>query len=365
VNGPKQWDLGFPGPPLLIGSVAGTFRTPQGGGGGGGGGGAASGTSGGGGAGGGIIALIAKTIINTGTISANGGAGAAASGTGPCGGGGGGGGGVVYMQYGTLTNSGTISANGGVGGAGVGTFVEGDAGTASVGTASDTDGTLYTSSQTPALGNPYFIAVMNTVSSGTPEVPGIRIRGNVSVPAGQWKNDVITQLGTAVNGQQRITVWWTRAGNNALAEIIEAYFAATQTSCDIMMVPMAVTSAGLYGQAPGTANAPIVQVVPGTATAATTLVITLAAEQTDSITFGFFAVAANVTMTGANFTAGTALANSAPAGQMRHEAFAGQDTTVDMTTVANQNWVGVAIECQQGKRGSDGFPGRVVQVPTV
>jgi hypothetical protein len=366
VNGPKQWDLGFPGPPLLIGSVAGTFRTPQGGGGGGGGAGAASGTSGAGGAGGGIVALIAKTIINTGTISANGGAGSAASGTGPCGGGGGGGGGVVYMQYGTLTNSGTISANGGVGGAGVGTFVEGDAGTSSVGTASDTDGTLYTSTQTPALGNPYFIAVMNTVSAGTPEVPGIRIRGNVAVPAGQWKNDVITQLGTAVNGTQRITVWWTRAGNSALSEIIEAYFTATQTSCDIMFVPMAVTSAGLFGQAPGTANAPIVQVVTGTATAATTLVITLATEQTDSITFGFFAVAANVTMTaGANFTAGTALANSAPAGQMRHEAFAGQDVTVDMTTVANQNWVGVAIECQQGKRGSDGFPGRVVQVPTV
>lgn len=90
-------------------------------GGGGGGGGGGSGASGG------FVSIFAKTLINSGTISANGGNGGnganggnANSGTGnECGGGGGGGagsggsGGVVVLVYGSLTNTGTISANGG------------------------------------------------------------------------------------------------------------------------------------------------------------------------------------------------------------------------------------------------------------
>jgi hypothetical protein len=360
VGGIRQFDNGLPqGPIFIIGSGS-TIRTIQGGGGGGGGAGAASGSSGAGGAGGGIVAISAKAIVNTGTISANGGNGSAGSGTGPVGGGGGGGGGTVYLQYATLTNSGTIQAIGGTGGAGSGTFVEGDARTTSVGTASDTDGKLYTHASTPSIGKPYFIAVMNTVASGTPEVPTIRVRNNVALP-GYYKNDVITQLGTAVNGLQRITVFITRVANATLGQTIEAVFAATQTSCDMMTVDTTEVNAQVVPMPYG-----VKQTVTGTATAATTLVITLAAEQTDSITYGFFAVQANVTMTaGAGFTAGTALANAAPAGQMRHESVGGQDTTVDMTTVGAQSWVGVAVEIQQGLKASDGFPGRVVQIPVV
>ena len=76
--------------------------------------------SGGGGSGGGVMVLVAKTIINGGTISVNGGNGANAAGIYDSGGGGGGGGGCMVLIYNSLTNTGTISASGGTGGAGAG-----------------------------------------------------------------------------------------------------------------------------------------------------------------------------------------------------------------------------------------------------
>jgi hypothetical protein len=78
-----------------------------------------SGLGGGAGAGGGILAIIAKSITNTGTISANGGNGengANATGTGRRGGGGGGGGGAVILVYMEIPTVGTVTANGGNGG---------------------------------------------------------------------------------------------------------------------------------------------------------------------------------------------------------------------------------------------------------
>jgi hypothetical protein len=196
-------------------------------------------------------------------------------------------------------------------------------------------------------------------------LPTVRCRDSGQIP-GQYRASAILQLGTVTNTQQRLTVYMTRFVDLS-AVTLEVLFPATQTSCDIMTV-RAATAAALWGEVnaagsfPGT---PVVQVVTGTATAATTLVVTLAALQTDSHTVGFFAVQANVTMTaGAGFTASTALTNAAPAGQMRHEAVGGQDTTVDMTTAAGQTWVGIAIEIQQGRASMPGFPGRVVQIPS-
>lgn len=362
TGGLQQWDAGAAAGMLLIGQQSGTFRTPQGGGGGGGGAGAASGTSGGGGAGGGIIYIAARTIVNqaSGIISVKGGAGAAGTGTGPVGGGAGGGGGSIYLVYHSLTNTGSITAAGGVGGAGSGTFVEGDAGTGSAGTASDTDGTYFTHTGNIAAGQYYLLAVMSTVSAGTPEVPTFRLRNSVQEPGANRAE--IDQLATVTNGTQRLTVYIARPTDTVNNSYVwEAVFAATQTSCDIMIVAVSVTAVGLYGWSPG--GLPVIQTATNTATASTTCVVTLAAEQADSITFGFFSVAANVTITaGAGFTGGTALTNAAPAGQLRHEALAGQDTTVDATTVAGQNWCGIAVELQQGKRGSDGAAGRVVQI---
>lgn len=120
------------------------FLTSTGAGGGGGGGGPggnpnngnsfnSGGGGGGGGAGsnGGIVCIFAKSIINTGIISANGGTGGTAGNGGLSfggqmdnwnGGGGGGGaggsGGIVLLVYSSLSNSGIISANGGTGGVG-------------------------------------------------------------------------------------------------------------------------------------------------------------------------------------------------------------------------------------------------------
>ena len=99
----------------LIGGGAG------GSGGGSGGGDVTRGACGGaGGSGGGVIGIWAKTLTNTGTISANGGAGGAGGNTdgasGAGGGGGGGGGGFIYIIYDTIT-VGTITATGGTGGA--------------------------------------------------------------------------------------------------------------------------------------------------------------------------------------------------------------------------------------------------------
>jgi hypothetical protein len=98
-------------------------------GGAGGGGGAAtvtaitSGTfiSGGGGSGAGIVWISAKTIANSGNISAKGGNGASASvgvGTGEVGGGGGGGGGLVAIITKSTSVGGTVSVAGGTGGTG-------------------------------------------------------------------------------------------------------------------------------------------------------------------------------------------------------------------------------------------------------
>ena len=98
-------------------------------GGAGGGGGAAtitaitSGTfiSGGGGSGAGIVWIAAKTIANSGNISAKGGNGANASvgvGTGEVGGGGGGGGGLVAIITKSTSVGGTVSVAGGTGGTG-------------------------------------------------------------------------------------------------------------------------------------------------------------------------------------------------------------------------------------------------------
>ena len=79
------------------------------------------GGGGGSGATGGVIEIIAKTITNNGTISANGGAGGrggdAGSGAAGGGGGGGGSGGVIVLIYKALT-AGTITATGGAGGGG-------------------------------------------------------------------------------------------------------------------------------------------------------------------------------------------------------------------------------------------------------
>ncbi len=105
------------------------------GGGGGGGDGSpdsdsAGGGGGGGGTGGGMVAIYAKSITNTGTISSNGGiggdggdgrAGNAGGNKGGNGGGGAGGnGGVVVLVYNTITNSGSITVTAGTGGLGGG-----------------------------------------------------------------------------------------------------------------------------------------------------------------------------------------------------------------------------------------------------
>lgn len=101
-------------------------------GGAGGGGGAATvatytaGTfiSGGGGSGAGIVWIAAKSIVNSGRISAQGGNGANASlgtGTGGCGGGGGGGGGLVGIITQSTSIGGTVSVTGGLGGTGAAT----------------------------------------------------------------------------------------------------------------------------------------------------------------------------------------------------------------------------------------------------
>lgn len=99
-----------------------------GGAGAGGGGGDGTNAGGGGGAGGGILVLSAKSIVNSGTISANGGNGATRV-AGNVGGGGGGGGGAVYLVYNTFSGN-AATADGGAAGNGVGTGSNGVAGSA-------------------------------------------------------------------------------------------------------------------------------------------------------------------------------------------------------------------------------------------
>jgi hypothetical protein len=93
VEGPYSADLAVKA--RVIGTTA--FALLQGGAGGGAGGGDGTNLSGGGGGGGGIIVVAAKTLVGTGTISAQGGAGGAANATGTPSGGGGGGGGCIII----------------------------------------------------------------------------------------------------------------------------------------------------------------------------------------------------------------------------------------------------------------------------
>jgi hypothetical protein len=90
-----------------------------------------AGLGGGSGSTGGVVEILAKTIINTGTISAiggNGGNGTNNSGSAAGGGGGAGGsGGVIVLMYKNLTDTGTISVTGGTGGTG-GTNAAGNCG---------------------------------------------------------------------------------------------------------------------------------------------------------------------------------------------------------------------------------------------
>jgi hypothetical protein len=104
-----------------ITASAGASRYIGGGGGGGAGGGDGSNSGGGGGGAGGVAAILAKTIINNGTITANGGNGANGTGGNAGGGAGGGGGLSVVFTLSSITGTGTITATAGTAGSGVGT----------------------------------------------------------------------------------------------------------------------------------------------------------------------------------------------------------------------------------------------------
>jgi hypothetical protein len=99
-----------------------------GGGAGGGGGGKTAGTAGDGGPGGGAFAVVAKALVNNGSIHSNGKPGTNAT-SGDGGGGGGGQGGVIVAVSDELSGPGTYAATGGLPGTGFGGGVTGDAGT--------------------------------------------------------------------------------------------------------------------------------------------------------------------------------------------------------------------------------------------
>jgi hypothetical protein len=117
---------------VLNGTVgyASTVSTISGGSGGSGGGGDGTNKGGGGGTGGSLVAVLARSFVNTGTLSAVGGNGFAPT-LGNCGGGGGGGGGGVFVfSINPAINTGTTTVLGGVGAVGVGTGISGGNGTA-------------------------------------------------------------------------------------------------------------------------------------------------------------------------------------------------------------------------------------------
>lgn len=110
-------------PALAVGQVARASGTSQLSGGTGGGAGAGDGTNRGGcgGGGGGVLILVAKTIVNNGTIAANGGNGGPAGGGNASGGGGGGAGAIIALSDSVATGSGVWQTNPGTGGAKAGT----------------------------------------------------------------------------------------------------------------------------------------------------------------------------------------------------------------------------------------------------
>jgi hypothetical protein len=353
---------------MLIDVTTASRNQPQFGTGGGAGAGATSGVSGGGGAGGGVIIIAAKTITNqaSGIISAKGGAGGNGSGTGPVGGGGGGGGGNIYLIYDSYTNSGSVTVDGGAGGTGSGTtdLTSGALPSTDQVTASDTDAAYYTA--TIGLNNQgtvEFLTIVNTKSGGG-DIPTSVTRKSGFVTPDQFlmENGGYTQLATVVNGDQRMTLYWTRApmnsGDGGYATVA-VEFPATQTSCSIRSTAWAGGSQ--------TADITIQEVQTGTATAATTLSINLAGPVIGGYEIIWTAVQANVTISKeaawtANLQAG---AHAAPAGNNRGAYFrGGTDTTAAMTTAANQNWVGIAVDIRSGSgSGEKGFPGRIVQIP--
>jgi hypothetical protein len=97
----------------------------------GGGGGAGDGANkgGGGGSGGGPIAILAYSVVNTGTLTSAGGAGGTPA-AGNCGGGGGGSGGPILIYTLSAWTAGTTAVTAGAAGSGVGTGASGTAGAA-------------------------------------------------------------------------------------------------------------------------------------------------------------------------------------------------------------------------------------------
>ena len=115
---------------ILTGSTSfgGSLKVVGGSAGGGGGGGDGSNSGGGGGGGAGIVAILAWSVVNSGTISANGGNGANGV-AGNAGGGGGAAGGLILIYTLAAWTAGTTSVAGGTQGSGVGTGTAGTAGT--------------------------------------------------------------------------------------------------------------------------------------------------------------------------------------------------------------------------------------------
>lgn len=111
-----------------LANINGTVQSINGGSGGGGGGGDGTNSGGGGGGGGGNVAIMAWTVVNTGTINVNGGNGGNGAGGNAGGGGGGAGGLVLIFSLVPWTNTGTATVAGGSGGTKTGTGVNGSSG---------------------------------------------------------------------------------------------------------------------------------------------------------------------------------------------------------------------------------------------
>lgn len=204
---------------------------------------------------------------------------------------------------------------------------------------STTDGASYTTASITPPANTLILAmVASEIGAGTPNIPTLSGNGLTWV-----------QINTAVTGQNRGTLFRAR-GTPTTGTVVIDY--AGQTISDCTWSIISVTGASVTG-ADGAGA--VVQSATNTASATTSLTVTLAAfSSTENATFGGFAINNNNLI-----TAGSGFAVVAQPGCCSSRAAiewrTGNDTSVDATWTSSTSQ-GVAIEVRPlTAAGAPGF----------
>lgn len=196
-----------------------------------------------------------------------------------------------------------------------------------------TDTTSYTTaSVTNTVNRLLLLSVASSRAAADPSVPTIT---GLSLT---WVQVNTALFATTLPQHRRVTVF-RALGASATGTVLIDFAAETQTGCMWSLQEFDnVDTSGANG------SGAIVQSVPGTSAPANSLTITLAAfSSTNNATYGTAFTLSTITP-GAGFTEISESSTTVPTNTMEVEWRVDNDTTVDWTSVPNDEWGGVALE---------------------